>query len=482
MTLSKRTVLTSFIWKSLERFGVQLSQLVIQLIIARILFPEDYGIIAIVNSVISILNVFITNGLTQSLIQKNTVSHEEFTTVFYFNILISIILYLCLFSVSPMISQFYEMKILNSVIRIQGLTLIFGAASSVQTAYLNRNFQFKKTFYRSMIWILVQGLVGIYLAINGYGVWALVYSNLIATIIGSIVLWFSTEWRPSGTVSFQLLINHLPLSASIMFTNLADVFMKNLYSLIIGKMFSKQELGNYSKGQNVPSIISNLITVPLASVLYPVFSRKQNNITSIKKILRSTVSICSFIILPIMIGLSLISSELIIVLLSEKWIGSVRIMQISSLTFALWPFQTLYLQVIKGLGRSKDILIAETMKVFLVMLFLFLFVNQGLDAILIGYLFSNLIFSLVLSFIVKLRLTYCYHEQFFDVAKPVFSTFIMYSSIQLITFASSPLFAIIQKTTIGILVFAFTSLIIKDKNIKTLIGSTKSILNRGNQL
>lgn len=416
MTLSKN-IFTSLIWKFLERSGTQLVQLIVSIVLARLLSPEDFGVIALVMIFIQIANTFIQSGFNSSLIQKKEADSLDFSSVFWGSLVVSIFLYALLFFSSPFIASYYERPIIEPVLRVLGITLFLGVFNSIQEAFISRNMLFKKLFYRSLGAIIPSGIIGITFAYLGYGIWALVAQQLSNTFFICIIMWYTVKWRPEFLFSFNRLKSLFSYGWKLLVSALIDVGYKNLRSLVIGKMFNPATLAFYTQGNQIPNLIVSNINSSIQSVMLPALSKEQDDLLRIKKMTRRAIVTSSFIILPLMAWLAAIAEPLVLIVLGEKWLPCVPFLQIYCLIYALWPIHTSNLSAIKAVGRSDLFLKLEIIKIILGLSILLytVFIYQSPIAIALGGAIAGIFGSFINAHPNKKLLSYGYLEQMKDI-------------------------------------------------------------------
>lgn len=359
----KSSVITSLVWKFLERIGAQAVQFFVGIILARLLAPSDFGLIALVTVFIAIANVFVQSGLNTSLIQKKDADNVDFSTVFYAGLIIAGVLYGVLFICAPLLANFYNGQTkLIPVIRILGVILLFGAISSVQEAYVARNMMFKKLFYRSIGALIPSGIFGVSLAYLDYGIWALVGQQLMSSFLICVIMWFTVKWRPQFVFSFARFKGLFSFGWKLLCSALLDTGYRNIRDLVIGKMFSPADLGFFNRGDQFPKLIIVNINSSIQSVLLPSLSSVQDDIPRLKSLARRSIKSSAFLILPMMAGLAAIAKPLTLVLLGEKWLPAVPFIQICCFSYAFWPIHTTNLSAINAIGRSDVFLKLEIIK------------------------------------------------------------------------------------------------------------------------
>lgn len=359
----KSSVITSLIWKFLERIGTQGVQFVVAIVLARLLAPADFGLIALVTVFIALANVFVQSGLNTALIQKKDADNVDFSTVFYASLAIAALLYGALFIGAPLIADFYNGQTkLIPVIRVLGFILLMGAVNSVQEAYVARNMMFKKLFYRSIGAIIPSGIFGVALAYLGYGIWALVGQQLMNSFLICVIMWFTVKWRPQLVFSFARFKGLFSFGWKLLCSALLDTGYRNIRDLVIGKMFTPADLGFYNRGDQFPKIIITNINSSIQSVLLPSLSTVQDNRPRLKSLARRSIKTSAFLILPIMAGLAAVAEPLTLVVLGEKWLPAVPFIQICCFSYAFWPIHTTNLSAINAVGRSDVFLKLEIIK------------------------------------------------------------------------------------------------------------------------
>lgn len=476
--MSKDKIIYSLIWKFLERGGTQVVQFIIQVVLARLLMPEDYGIIAIVMIFISIANVFVQNGFNTALIQKKMIDNIDLSSVFFLNLFVALILYIIIFFVSPFIAKFYDLPIITNVFRILSLTLFFGAINSIQQAIVARKLQFKRYFLSSLVGIIISAFVGIVLAYNNYGVWSLVFQQLSNTLIITIVLWFTVKWRPNLSFSITRVKSLFSFGWKILCSSLIDTIYNNIYDLVIGKKYSSKDLAFYNKGKQFPSVIIQNMNSSISSVMLPVFSKQQDNKDKLKKLMRRSIVTSSYIVFPISIGLIVVAKPLIITVLTEKWINAVVFLQLLAMNYAFWPIHTSNLQAINSLGKSDIYLKLEIIKKILGIIILIITIPMGLIPMAIGQIVTGIISTFINAYPNKKLLNYSYFEQIKDILPSLLISIMMGLIISLINlFNFSNLITLILQVIFGIIIYVILSVIFKLDCFLYLFNTWKSLLN-----
>lgn len=471
------SVASNFTWKLLERFGAQIIAFVVSIILARLLSPEDYGVLAIMIVVINILEVFVDSGLGNALIQEKEVDDIDYSTIFFFNCFMCIILYVLLFIMAPYIENFYKIENLTSFLRVIGITVLISGIKNIQQAYVSRNMIFKKFFYSTLVGSLVGAIVGIGMAYSGYGVWALISQQLINMSIDTMVLWITVPWRPKKLFSFDRLKKLFSYGHKILLTGLMGSIYNNINQLCIGKVYSSVELAYYNKGKSWPNLIVSNINTSMDSVLLPTFSKNQDDIIILKEQCRKSLILSAFILSPILIGLISISSPLTKLILTDKWMDSVIYMNIFALSYLFYPFQTANLNILKALGRSDTYLKCEIIKRTVQLILLLICLKIGTVEVAISFLVTNLIGWFIFAIPNKKYINYSIFEQILDIIEPIICAIIMFCIISLLDIVLDNLFLLIfTKIGLGAIIYIVFSLVFKVKGFIISMDLVKDLL------
>ena len=398
--MKKNIILTNMLWRFAERTAAQFVQLTVSIILARILFPRDYGIIAIVNVFIGLLEIFIDNGLGNSLIQKKDSDDIDFSTVFYANIVLCMGLYFIIWMLSPFISCFYNEELLTDVLRVASILIIISSVKNIQQAYVAKHLLFKKFFIATLGGTIAAGIVGIWMAFTGYGVWALVAQKLINYLIDTIILWFIVKWRPIRRFSFIRLKSLYSYGWRLLVSSMLNQLMSDLRQLMIGKVYTPADLALYNRGDQFPSVLMVNISSSVDSVLFPVFSKKQDSLGDIRNLVEKSVLLSEYLLMPILTGLIVCSKQIVGVLLTHKWDDCIPYIIILSLSYIFSPIYLSCMNVIKAIGRSDTYLKFKTIQNIFSLVSVFALIKIGPIAIAVSLLLTNLfgqIYGLIIS-------------------------------------------------------------------------------------
>lgn len=415
-TSLKEKVMAGLFWRFLERGGTQGMQFIVSVVLARLLVPKDFGTIGLLTVFIAIAGVFVQSGFGTALIQKPEVNSEDYSSVFYLSVAVSIILYAVLFLCAPMIGDFYADPLLCPILRIMALSLILGAINSVQYAVLSREMKFKNSFFVNLGGIFTSGTIGIGLAYHNYGVWSLVFSQLAGQVASTIILWFTVRWRPTFIFSIKKLAELFSFGSKLLCAALLDTTFNNLYPIIIGKLFDRTMLGLYNRGQSIPSMVVENINGTIAGVMFPALASCQNNRARVKDLVRRMIATSSFLVIPMMFGLAAVAKPLVLLIFTEKWLPCVPFLQLSCITYAFWPIHVANLQAITAVGRSDIFLKLEVIKKTLLLVVLGASFPFGVYAMVVGSAVLSFICTFINAWPNRTLLNYTFKEQLLDIA------------------------------------------------------------------
>ena len=423
--IQKGKIIHSFIWKLFERLSSQAITLIVTVLLARILLPREFGLIAIIVVFVELANVIIDGGFSTALIQKKGADNIDFSTVLYFSMGLAAILYVVFFFVAPLIAQFYDSKLLTPIIRILSVNLFFNSFNAIQRAYISKHMLFNKLFYCSFGATLLSGVIGLILAYSGFGVWALVWQQIVNQMVLTIIAWFVVKWRPLCTFSFRRFIKLFDYGWKIFFTNIVIAIYENIRSLIIGKLYQPATLAFFDRGKQFPNLVISNINISLQTVLLPAFSEIQDEREKVRQMLRRTIELTNFFILPILVWLLVTAKSVVALILTDKWLEAVPFMQIFCVAFMLIPIQSSNMSAIKALGYSNITLKLEIVKKIIETFILVGSFLINVYAVAWGIVLYNLICIAINTYPCKKILNYGGWEQLKDMAPYLWISVVM---------------------------------------------------------
>jgi O-antigen/teichoic acid export membrane protein len=387
----KNTTIKGLFWSSVDKFAGQGISFVLQLILARILTPDDYGVVGMLAIFLAISQTFIDSGFTNALIRKHNRNETDFSTVFFFNIGMSVFFYLILFFASPLIADFYHKPILEQMTKVLGLVLIINSFASIQRTRLTIALDFKTQTKIGLSSIVISGVVGIVLAKQGWGAWALVAQSIIYAVLSAGMFWIITKWMPKLVFSWNSFRSMFSFGSKLLLSALIDTTYQNIYGVVIGKKFSAGDLGLYSRANQFAQFPSVNLTGVVGRVTYPILSTLQHEPERLPRIYRQYLRFSAFLVFPLMMGLAALAYPTIKVILGNQWLACVVWLQILCFSTMWYPIHAINLNLLQVKGRSDLFLRLEIIKKILGVTILIITLPIGITAMCIGGIASSLI-------------------------------------------------------------------------------------------
>lgn len=421
----KENIFKGLFWKFAERIMAQGVSFFISVILARILLPEEYGLVSLIMVFITIANVFVSNGFGEALIQKSDADETDFCTIFYCSFIVSLLLYLLLFIFSNKVAEFYENDQLVWVLRILALKLPLSSINTIQQAYVSRKMLFKKFFYSTLGGTILSGIIGIYMAYYGFGVWALVAQYLINSLVDTIILFITVDWHPQLKFSFNSAKQLMSFGWKLTAAQLINTGYSQLRSLLIGKVYSSSDLAYYNRGNQFPQLFISNIDTSINGVLFPALAKCNSNIMQVKKFTRKSMRTTAYIIFPLMVGLGMVAETLISLILTDKWLECIPYLRWGCIYFAMQPIQTANWQAIKALGRSDICFKYEIVKKSIGIIVLIITLNINVYAVAAANGIMGIVMAMINMYPNQKLINYRYKEQFKDLIPSLVASLIM---------------------------------------------------------
>ncbi len=450
------TTVHGFFWSFSERIGQQSIQFVIQIILARLLLPEQYGLIAMITIFMVVAQSFIDSGFGSALIQKQGASYLDECSIFYFNIALGFVAAALLFLAAPWIASFYNTPVLVPLTQALSLNLIINAFGIIQTTLLTKKINFKSQMKVNLAATIVSGCIGVIMAYSGFGVWSLVGLSLSSNLIRTVLLWVFMSWRPSLLFSFNSLRAMFSFGSKLLFSGLLESVYQNLIPMVIGKLFSAADLGYYSRAYSLQQYPSVNIAYPVGRVTFPVFSSVQEDKPRLKRGLRKALASLVMINFPLMIGLAVVAKPLVHLLLTDKWLPCVPYLQLLCVVGLLYPLHVINLNVLKAQGRSDLFFRLEVIKKILGVVLLACTFHWGISMMIVGQIVGSIIAYFLNSYYTWKLLDYSVIEQCRDFFHSLILSIVMAAGVYMINFLSisqQSLLLIVQIAT-GIILYA----------------------------
>lgn len=462
------------LWSSAERFSVQGVQFVIMIVMARLLTPQDYGLIGMLAIFLALSQSLIDSGFSQALIRKQDRTETDNSTVFYFNVVVSALLYAILFAAAPLVADFYKTPELCAVMRVVCLGIVFNSLAVVQRALLTVNIDFKTQAKASVTAACLSGAVGITFACLDFGVWALVWQQLLNLGINTALLWILSRWRPKWVFSWKSFHELFAFGSKLLASGLLDTTYNNIYPIVIGKLFSASDLGHYTRAQHFSQFPSSNVTGVIQRVTYPVLCEIQNDDVRLASVYRKFLKLSAFVVFPLMTGLSAVAKPFITVVIGEQWSFCAQLLQIICFSMMWYPVHSINLNLLQVKGRSDLFLRLEVIKKAFGVLVLCVTVPMGLVAICWGGILSSIVALAINTYYTGKLIRVGFPVQMKDLLPTLLLCFIMFVGIVLTnSFISSNILQFIVGSVVGISLYLSLSRLLKFRELNELISLFK---------
>jgi len=476
---SNRSIANAFGWKLLERFGVLGIQFLVQIILARLLAPAQYGVLSLMIVFITVANVFIQTGFAGSLIQNKNIRETDYSSAFWVSLLISCAIYSMLFILAPLIGIFSNLPNIVRPFRVLSIVLIPGVLNSIQITKVTREMRFMNIFLSNIAAIVISGITGVILAYKGAGIWALVVQYLLNTTVAAIVMLFTVYWRPRLICNLKRVKKMLKYGSKILFSNLIDTLYQNLFNLIVGKGYDPNTLGYFSRGKQFPQFVTNAITGAVQSVMLPAMSAKQDDRDQVKELMRNSVMLSSYIVFPIMAGIAAEAAPLVRVLLTDRWAPCIPYIRIFCFAMAFDPVHMCNLEAINAMGRSDITLRLQIIKKIIgVLLLIFAIISfKSPIALAMTGVFSSVICFFINAYPNRRLIEYYYIDQVKDIIPSLIIAISMYGwVIWAGTWGGGAWETLIFQTIVGLYCYLFMSVAFRLKPFIFLIVLVKNFM------
>lgn len=480
--VGRKVVATNLIWRFLERFGAYIVSFVVSVVLARILEPKTYGAVAIITVFVSFFDVFVTGGFATSLIRDKEAKEKDFNTVFWFNLVFSFVLYFALFFLSPLIANYYAMPSLKWLIRVSALSLIINGIKNLQYAYVAKKLQFRKFFFATIGGTIFSAVVGIVMAVKGFGAWALVMQGLVNYTVDSLILWIVIKWKPKIEFSGKLLKKHVKFGWKILFYKVLYSISNNIRQLAIGKKYSEESLAFYNRGKTYPNIIGQNIYTSVNSVIFPVLSRASDDKKRFNEMIKKAFKVNMFIMLPLMIGFLSVAESFILILLGEKWLPSYPFVQVFCVVVLFNSIEAIISSAPMALGKSTASMILGIFEC--VISFGLLFAALPFGPIVIAYsmlaatIANCLMYFIYLKKVTGLKIFSCISSSFDSVVSVILMGILVYSLSKL----NLPYYVIfVLQIGTGALSYWLLSKFFNNEALPYCVSLVKEVIGRKNK-
>ena len=472
----KKDTTKGVFWSLIERFGTQGVQFLVMLVMARLLSPNDYGVVGMLVVFVSIAQAFVDGGFSQALIRKKDRTEVDNSTVFYFNIVVSVLIYLIFYLFAPFVSKFYNMPTLTPFMRVICLSIIINAFGVVQRALFNANIEFKAQAKASLIAIVISGVIGISLAFRGFGPWALVWQQLSNLVVNTLFLWIYSEWRPILAYSWKSFNELFSFGSKLLATSLLNAIYDNIQTIVIGKLYAAKSLGLYSRATHFADLPSQQFTSVFMRVTFPVLCKVQDDLDRLTSVYRRMLRVSAYIVFPLLIGMAAVAHPMIEVFLGKQWIECAYMLQIICFAKMWYPIHAINLDILQVSGRSDLFLKIEIYKKIVSLTLLALSAPFGIIAMCYSNLLSSLICLYINTYYSSKILGISLQSQLKDLFPTISLAIVMFAIVQIIIFFISNVFAqLIVGIIVGVVVYVSLSYILRFTEFKELISLRKKM-------
>ncbi len=474
----RKTAFSGLIWQFANRIGANGVQFLIFLILARLLQPKDFGIIAIVGVFINFSNILVNSGLGSALIQSKKIDETDLSSVFYTSLIMGIILYVIIYLIAPYIADYYHQPAIVGVLRVYAISILFFAINGVQRSILLRELKFKTISIAGIISVILSGIISIVMAVLDFGIYALVANSIALGLFSSVIFGVVLKWIPKRVFSTNRIKKLFSFGYRLTLASFIEDGYKSIYPLVIGKVFGSTSLGYYNYGRQVPNLVTSTINASVASVVFPLYSRNQDDRTKLKKMVRHTIMLDNFVIFPIMVGLAAVAEPLVNLVLTEKWLPIVPYLQLFCIVYGLYHIQSVNFQAIAAIGKSNIFLKYEIIKKIIGLILLIVTVPFGIKVIIYGQVVVA-VASIVLNFKPNIVwLDYSIKEQLNDIWPYLLASGIMFVGIQAISLLELELIMkLFIEIIVGFSIYIIMALVLKLKGFKTFMDILKMYFN-----
>ncbi len=475
----KEKTIKGGLWNGIEQLGKQVIQFIFGVIMARLLSPNDFGLYAIVVLIVNFSNVLINGGFMQALIQKEKVTQRHYSSVFWFSVLVSLLIYVIFFFLAPVLARFFDELTLTKYFRIVSLVILFVPLNVITTTILNRNFDFKSPAIIMLTSSTASGITGVLMALYGFGIWALVAQNIVLRVAMVIGFWMATKWRPKllfGKKEFSSLFSY---GSKILISDVIDFSFRNVYTVVIGKFFSTKELGYYNRANSFPNVINNIFTSVLGKVSFVSLSALQSDVKKLKSTFIRTIKLQAFMLLPVMMVFALISDSFIEIILTKKWMPIVPYIKILCISLSFNALMKVNSILLKALGKSNIYLKLEIYTKTILIVTLFFTYKYTLQIVLWGNVLSYAIAFGIYAYETSKQIKYKLLSQLSDVAIPLMAT--LFSAVAILFFQSlisNKFIDMFISPIVGILTYFLLSHIFQKEQILELKTIIYTIIKR----
>ncbi len=470
----KQKAISGMFWTLIQQFITQSIGFVVSIILARLLLPAEFGLIAMLGIFMGLGTALINSGLTQSLIRTQDADEEDFSTVFFFNLIGSLLIYGIIFVMAPFIAAFYNQNLLTSIIRVYSVTFIINAFSAIQTTRLNKKMDFKTQMKVSIPSLIIGSTVGITMALIGYGVWSLVWSAIIQALAATIQLWYWSKWKPVWVFNWAKFNHHFHYGVKLMFSSILDIIFTNAYTIIIGKFFAPAQVGFYNRADTLQMLPVGNISSIITKVSFPLFASIHNDDVRLKSVYKRIMQMVIFLVAPTLVLMAVLAEPLFRLLFTEKWLPAVPYFQILCVNGILYPIHGYNLQILNVKGRSDLFLKLEIIKKILIAVVILISFRFAIYGLLYGSVITSILCFFINTHYSGKFLNYTAWQQTKDLLPIIVLSIVVGFSVYffdglLLTISENDFVRLLSGSFIGVMLFASFAFVFKMDSLTELI-------------
>jgi len=465
----KKVALNGVLWSVVDKFAIQGGQLLIGIVLARLLMPEDFGLIGMLSIFLAISLSFVDSGMGSGLIQKKNATSLDFSTVFIFNFLVSVFFYFVLYFAAPFIAVFYETPQLVLLTRVLSLNIIINSLAIVQRSKLTIVIDFKTIAKVNLVSVFLGGLIAVYCAYIGFGVWSLVIQVMVSSLTSVIMFWLLGNWKPSIAFSKKSFKELFGFGSKLLLASVYSKLLTNIYNIVIGKAYSSTELGYYTRAKSFAEIASGTVGSVLQQVTYPLLASIQDNETRMVSVYKRVIGMTAFFIFPVMTLFALLADPLVKLVLTDKWIPIIGLLQLMCFARIVKPISFVNMNILNAIGRSDLFLKVDLSKLPIIILTLVITIPLGIKAMVIGHVCTSITSFFINAYMPGKLFGYGALNQLKDMVPVIISTFVMAFSVYIsVYFLDNLYLKIILGVLVGSITYLFMSYVFKAEELKEI--------------
>lgn len=472
----KHKAVAGTFWNFMSNILTKLASMVVQLVLARLILPEEFGTVALLNVFITISNVFTTTGFASAIIQKKDLTETDKASAHYISVGVSVLMYGIIFLIAPWVGKFYNDPALCDVLRVYGIVIVIAGTRSVHNALVRKEMRFRINLWSGVITVLFQGTVGIVLAYLGWGVWALVCSYITGSFVGMVYIKLMVRWKPQRVFSWKAAWGMFRFSSNVLLAHLFNTVYSDIRALLIGKVYDAETLAYYDRANLIRGYVFDTTIGAISTVMLPVLSKVNDDVNKVKQGLRRIVRLNMYVSTPMRVGLILVAEPLILLLLGQNWVSSAPFLQLICITNLLAPTlnrTNAYLAI----GKSKLSLRSQLINKGCILLLIFATAHISVYMVVLSALVGNLISFVEGLMVNKKYLGYSIREQLVDVLPALALSVVMGVPVYLVSLLGLSIFAqLALQCTVGLLTYILLSVVVRYESFYYLVNLLKNML------